>query len=51
MGMAVLMHETVKKPLWRNLICFAFLADPSIALIAVAVVDIWQWGCFSPCSL
>ena len=86
MAMAILVHETVKKPLWRNLICFAFLApvllprvaaafiwrflyspslglvnyltgllglgpieflaDPSIALVAVAVVDIWQWGLF-----
>lgn len=84
--LAVLVHETVKRPLWRNLICFAFLApvllprvaaafiwrflyspslglanwfadlfgigpieflaDPSIALISVAVVDIWQWGLF-----
>lgn len=86
MGMAVLVHETVVRPLWRNLICFAFLApvllprvaaafiwrflyspslglvnyltgllgfgpieflaDPSIALLSVAVVDIWQWGLF-----
>lgn len=84
--LAVLVHETVKRPLWRNLICFSFLApvllprvaaafiwrflyspslglanwfadlfgigpieflaDPSIALISVAVVDIWQWGLF-----
>ncbi|MDZ7909535.1 MAG: sugar ABC transporter permease [Gemmobacter sp.] len=82
----MLVHETVKRPLWRNLICFAFLApvllprvaaafiwrflyspslglanwfadlfgigpieflaDPSIALISVAMVDIWQWGLF-----
>lgn len=86
MVLAVLVHETVQKPLWRNLLCFAFLApvllprvaaafiwrflyspslglvnylaglagfgpieflaDPSIALYAVAVVDIWQWGLF-----
>ena len=84
--LAVLVHETVKSPLRRNLICFAFLApvllprvaaafiwrflyspslgllnylaglpglgpieflaDPSIALLSVAVVDIWQWGLF-----
>ncbi|WEX08641.1 sugar ABC transporter permease [Chelativorans sp. AA-79] len=84
--LAVLIFETVKKPLWRNTICFAFLvpvllprvaaafiwrflyspslgvlnylcglvglgpveflADPSIALASVAVVDIWQWGLF-----
>lgn len=84
--LAVLVHETVKRPVWRNLICFAFLApvllprvaaafiwrflyspslgvlnwlagllglgpieflaDPSLALISVAVVDIWQWGLF-----
>lgn len=84
--LAVLVHETVKRPLWRNLICFAFLApvllprvaaafiwrflyspslglanwfaglfgigpieflaDPKIALLSVAVVDIWQWGLF-----
>ncbi len=84
--LAVLVHETVKRPLWRNLICFAFLApvllprvaaafiwrflyspslgllnwlaelagfgpieflsNPSLALISVAVVDIWQWGLF-----
>ncbi|MDD7973545.1 carbohydrate ABC transporter permease [Roseinatronobacter alkalisoli] len=84
--LAVLIFETVKKPLWRNLICFAFLvpvllprvaaafiwrflyspslgvinylcglvgigpveflANPSLALISVAVVDIWQWGLF-----
>lgn len=84
--LAVLIHETVKRPLWRNVICFAFLvpvllprvaaafiwrflyspslglvnyfaglfglgpiefiADPSIALMSVAAVDIWQWGLF-----
>ncbi len=84
--LAVLIFETVKKPLWRNLICFAFLvpvllprvaaafiwrflyspslgalnyllglvgigpveflADPSLALVSVAIVDIWQWGLF-----
>lgn len=84
--LAVLIFETVKKPLWRNTICFAFLvpvllprvaaafiwrflyspslgvlnylcglvgigpveflADPSMALISVAAVDIWQWGLF-----
>lgn len=84
--LAILVHETVKKPVWRALICFAFLApvllprvaaafiwrflyspslgllnwiaglfgfgpieflaDPSIALFAVAAVDIWQWGLF-----
>ncbi|SEN32143.1 carbohydrate ABC transporter membrane protein 1, CUT1 family (TC 3.A.1.1.-) [Gemmobacter aquatilis] len=84
--LAVLVHETVKRALWRNLICFAFLApvllprvaaafiwrflyspslglanwfaglfgigpieflaDPKIALLSVAVVDIWQWGLF-----
>lgn len=84
--LAVLIFETVKKPLARNLLCFAFLvpvllprvaaafiwrflyspslgvlnylagrvgigpieflADPSIALFSVAVVDIWQWGLF-----
>ncbi|GAB5468447.1 MAG: sugar ABC transporter permease [Rhodospirillales bacterium] len=84
--LAVLIHETVKRPLWRNVICFAFLvpvllprvaaafiwrflyspslglvnyftgllgfppieflADPAIALISVAAVDIWQWGLF-----
>lgn len=84
--LAVLVHETVKKPAWRNVVCFAFLApvllprvaaafiwrflyspslglvnwiaslfgfgpieflaDPSIALFAVAAVDIWQWGLF-----
>lgn len=85
-GLAVLVHETVKRPLWRNLICFAFLApvllprvaaafiwrfiyspsmglanwitesigigpveflaNPKIALLSVAAVDIWQWGLF-----
>lgn len=84
--LAVLIHETVKRPLWRNLICFAFLApvllprvaaafiwrfiyspsmglanwitesigigpveflaNPKIALLSVAAVDIWQWGLF-----
>lgn len=84
--LAVLIYETVKRPLWRNTICFVFLvpvllprvaaafiwrflysptlgvinylcglfgigpveflADPDIALISVAVVDIWQWGLF-----
>ncbi|WP_095588241.1 carbohydrate ABC transporter permease [Actibacterium ureilyticum] len=84
--LSVLIYETVQKPLWRNVICFAFLvpvllprvaaafiwrfmyspslgvinylcglvgigpveflADPSLALISVAVVDIWQWGLF-----
>ena len=84
--LAVLVHETVKRPFWRNAICFAFLApvllprvaaafiwrflyspslgvvnwllglggigpveflaDPKIALMSVAVVDIWQWGLF-----
>lgn len=84
--LAVLVYETVQKPLWRNVICFAFLvpvllprvaaafiwrfmyspslgvinylcglvgigpveflADPSLALMSVAVVDIWQWGLF-----
>lgn len=84
--LAVLIYETVQKPLWRNVICFAFLvpvllprvaaafiwrfmyspslgvinylcglvgigpveflADPSLALMSVAVVDIWQWGLF-----
>ncbi|SPF81719.1 carbohydrate ABC transporter permease [Pseudoprimorskyibacter insulae] len=84
--LSVLIYETVQKPLWRNLICFAFLvpvllprvaaafiwrfmyspslgvinylcgllgigpveflADPSLALMSVAVVDIWQWGLF-----
>ncbi|MBL4928194.1 carbohydrate ABC transporter permease [Fuscibacter oryzae] len=84
--LAVLVHETVKRALWRNLICFAFLApvllprvaaafiwrflyspslgllnwivgeaglgpveflaNPSLALVSVAVVDIWQWGLF-----
>lgn len=84
--LAILVHESVKRPLWRNLICFAFLApvllprvaaafiwrfmyspslglmnwlaglvglgpieflaDPHLALISVAVVDIWQWGLF-----
>lgn len=84
--LAVMVHETVKRALWRNLICFAFLApvllprvaaafiwrflyspslglvnwiageagfgpieflaDPSLALVSVAVVDIWQWGLF-----
>lgn len=86
MLLAVLIYETVQKPLWRNVICFAFLvpvllprvaaafiwrfmyspslgvinylcglvgigpveflADPSLALMSVAVVDIWQWGLF-----
>lgn len=84
--LAVLIYETVRKPLVRNLLCFAFLApvllprvaaafiwrflyspslglvnwiaglfgigpieflaDPNIALLSVAVVDIWQWGLF-----
>ena len=84
--LAILVHETVKRALWRNLICFAFLApvllprvaaafiwrflyspslgllnwiageagfgpieflaNPSLALISVAVVDIWQWSLF-----
>ncbi|MCP1199589.1 carbohydrate ABC transporter permease [Notoacmeibacter sp. MSK16QG-6] len=84
--LAILIFETVKKPIWRNLLCFAFLvpvllprvaaafiwrflyspslgvinyllglvgigpveflADPSLALVSVAVVDIWQWGLF-----
>lgn len=84
--LAVLVHETVRKPVWRNVVCFAFLApvllprvaaafiwrflyspslglvnwiaslfgfgpieflaDPHIALFAVAAVDIWQWGLF-----
>lgn len=84
--LAVLIHETVKRALWRNLICFAFLApvllprvaaafiwrfiyspsmglanwitdsigigpveflaNPHIALLSVAAVDIWQWGLF-----
>ena len=84
--LSVLIFETVRKPLWRNLICFAllvpvllprvaaafiwrflyspslgvinyllgligvgpveFLADPSLALISIAIVDIWQWGLF-----
>lgn len=84
--LALLVHETVKRPIWRNVICFAFLApvllprvaaafiwrfmyspslglvnwlasllgfgpieflaDPQLALISVAVVDIWQWGLF-----
>ncbi len=84
--LAILVHESVKRPLWRNLLCFAFLApvllprvaaafiwrfmyspslglmnwlaglvglgpieflaDPHLALISVAVVDIWQWGLF-----
>lgn len=84
--LAVLVHETVKRAFWRNLICFAFLApvllprvaaafiwrflyspslgllnwiageagfgpieflaNPSLALISVAAVDIWQWGLF-----
>lgn len=84
--LAVLIHESVKRPLWRNLICFAFLApvllprvaaafiwrfiyspsmglanwitesigigpveflaNPKIALLSVAAVDIWQWGLF-----
>lgn len=84
--LAIVVHETVKRALWRNLICFAFLApvllprvaaafiwrfmyspslglvnwlagllglgpieflaDPGLALISVAVVDIWQWGLF-----
>lgn len=84
--LAVLIYETVRKPLTRNLLCFAFLApvllprvaaafiwrflyspslglvnwiaglfgigpieflaDPNIALLSVAVVDIWQWGLF-----
>lgn len=85
-ALSILIFETVKKPLWRNLICFAFLvpvllprvaaafiwrflyspslglinyltgltgagpieflADPSLALISIAIVDIWQWGLF-----
>lgn len=84
--LAIVVHENVKRALWRNLICFAFLApvllprvaaafiwrfmyspslglvnwlasllglgpieflaDPHLALISVAVVDIWQWGLF-----
>ena len=84
--LAVLVHETVRRPFWRTLICFAFLApvllprvaaafiwrflyspslglanwvaglfgigpieflaSPSLALMSVAVVDIWQWGLF-----
>ena len=84
--LSVLIFETVRKPLWRTLICFAllvpvllprvaaafiwrflyspslgvinyllgligvgpveFLADPSLALISIAIVDIWQWGLF-----
>lgn len=86
LSLAVLIYEKVTSPLWRNVICFAFLvpvllprvaaafiwrfiyspslglinyilglfdigpveflADPSIALYAVAAVDIWQWGLF-----
>lgn len=85
-ALSILIFETVKKPLWRNIICFAFLvpvllprvaaafiwrflyspslglinylagltgagpieflADPSLALISIAIVDIWQWGLF-----
>lgn len=85
-ALSILIFETVKKPLWRNMICFAFLvpvllprvaaafiwrflyspslgvinyltgltgagpieflADPSLALISIAIVDIWQWGLF-----
>ena len=85
-ALSILIFETVKKSLWRNLICFAFLvpvllprvaaafiwrflyspslglinylagltgagpieflADPSLALISIAIVDIWQWGLF-----
>lgn len=84
--LSVLIVELVKKPFWRNVICFTFLvpvllprvaaafiwrflyspslgvfnyfttstgighveflADPSIALLSVAAVDIWQWGLF-----
>lgn len=84
--LAVLVVETVRRPLWRTVICFAFLApvllprvaaafiwrflyspslglvnwvaglfgigpieflaSPSLALMSVAVVDIWQWGLF-----
>lgn len=84
--LAVVVHETVKSPVWRNVICFSFLApvllprvaaafiwrflyspslglvnyiaslfglgpieflaSPSLALMSVAVVDIWQWGLF-----
>ena len=85
-ALSILIFETVKKPLWRNVICFSFLvpvllprvaaafiwrflyspslglinyligltgagpieflADPSLALISIAIVDIWQWGLF-----
>ena len=85
-ALSILIFEKVKKPLWRNLISFAFLvpvllprvaaafiwrflyspslglinylagltgagpieflADPSLALISIAIVDIWQWGLF-----
>ena len=85
-ALSILIFETVKKPFWRNIICFAFLvpvllprvaaafiwrflyspslglinyftgltgagpieflADPSLALISIAIVDIWQWGLF-----
>jgi multiple sugar transport system permease protein len=39
--LAVLMHETVTKPLWRNLICFAFLAP--VLLPRVAAAFIWRF--------
>ncbi|MCG8357842.1 MAG: sugar ABC transporter permease [Kiloniellales bacterium] len=84
--LATLVHENVKSPWKRNLICIAFLApvllprvaaafiwrflyspslglvnyfasliglgpveflaNPSLALVSVAVVDVWQWGLF-----
>ncbi|MDZ7909251.1 MAG: sugar ABC transporter permease [Gemmobacter sp.] len=39
--LAVLVHETVKRPLWRNLICFAFLAP--VLLPRVAAAFIWRF--------
>ena len=39
--LAVLVHETVKRALWRNLICFAFLAP--VLLPRVAAAFIWPW--------
>lgn len=39
--LAVLIHETVRRPAWRNLICFAFLAP--VLLPRVAAAFIWRF--------
>lgn len=39
--LAVVIHETVKRALWRNLICFAFLAP--VLLPRVAAAFVWRF--------